>query len=254
MPNASSAPSVYVRDNLQQTKALIEKYAPNGGKNIELQVTEYGPLIYPFDQKRMVEDAAWNRSLCGSLYLACLFNVFLAEPQLTSANHLPLCQDVFGALVGVHGQRPDRKEWRNIVYHVFQMYSAMQRRVVLQTDVVAPTYSTRAMGIVPKLDAVPCVDAGAYRTPDGNRVSLFLINRSVKRDAQIDIDPGFAPFRVESITTLAADSYKAENSPENPDNVVPRVVKESQIVEQQSLKLSLPKHSLTVIEMSKPAP
>ena len=44
--------SVYVRDNIEQTKALIEQYAPNGGKNIELQVTEYGPLVYPIVPKR----------------------------------------------------------------------------------------------------------------------------------------------------------------------------------------------------------
>ena len=93
--------SVYVRDNIEQTKAIIEQFAPQGGKNIELQITEYGPLIYPLVEKRFAQDAAWNRSLCGALYQACLFNVFLAEPRLTSANHLPLCQDVFGALIGI---------------------------------------------------------------------------------------------------------------------------------------------------------
>ncbi len=246
--------SVYVRDNIQQTKALIEQHAPGGGQHVELQVTEYGPLVYPFDQKRMVEDAAWNRSLCGALYLACLYNVFLAEPRLTSANHLPLCQDVFGALVGVRGQRPERKEWRNIVYHVFRMYSAMQRRAVLQTDVVAPMYSTRAMGIVPKMADVPYVDAGAYRTVDGNCVSLFLINRSVTRHVQAEIDPGFAPFQVESITTLSAESYRAENSPDQPDNVVPRVADRKEAFAGAPLKLTLPRHSLTVVDFRKPAP
>ena len=101
--------SVYVRDNIEQTKAVIEQFAPHGGKNIELQITEYGPLVYPIVPKRFVQDAAWNRSLCGALYQACLFNVLLAEPRLTSANHLPLCQDVFGALMGIRGTHPQRK-------------------------------------------------------------------------------------------------------------------------------------------------
>ena len=66
---------------------------------------------------------------------------------------------------------------------------------------------------------VPYVDAGGYRTADGQQLSLFLVNRSARRDAQVGVDPGFQPFTVESITTLTADTYLAENSPENPDNV-----------------------------------
>jgi alpha-N-arabinofuranosidase len=242
--------SVYVRDNIEQTKAIIAQFAPDGGKNIELQITEYGPLVYPIVPKRMMQDAAWNRSLCGALYQACLFNVLLAEPKLTSANHLPLCQDVFGALIGIRGAYPQRQTWRNIVYHVVQMYSAMQNREVLQAEVTAPTYSTRAMGIVPKMQDVPYVDAGAYRTADGKQLTLFLVNRNAKRDALVQVDPGFEPSSVESIKTLTADTYLAENSPENPDNVVPRTTAAPQTDQTRLLNLTLRKHSLTVVTFS----
>ena len=105
---------------------------------------------------------------------------------------------------------------------------------------------------MPKLQDVPCVDAGAFRTSDGKRLSLFLINRSVKRAALTEIDPGFESFTVDKITVLAADSYKAENSPEQPDLVVPRVVAEQQNAQNRPLKLTLPRHSLTVVEFSQP--
>ena len=130
------------------------------------------------------------------------------------------------------------------------MYSAMQNREVLQADVTAPSYSTRAMGIVPKMQNVPFVDAGAYRTTDGKQLTLFLINRSARRDAVVQIDPGLESFAVASIRTLTADSYLAENSPEVPDNVVPRAASAPQSDPTQPLNLTLSKHSLTVIELS----
>ena len=243
--------SVYVRDNIEQTKALIEQHAPNGGKNIELQVTEYGPLVYPIVPKRARG--------CGLEPIAVwcpVSGMFVQRVSGRAATHQ--CQPL--ATLSGCVRSADRRPWRlpathklrNIVYHVFQMYAGMQRREVLQTIVDAPKYSTRAIGIVPKLQDVPCVDAGAFRTSDGKRLSLFLINRSVKRAALTEIDPGFESFTVDKITVLAADSYKAENSPEQPDLVVPRVVAEQQNAQNRPFPLTLPRHSLTVIEFSQP--
>jgi len=241
--------SQYVRDNIEATKSDLEKYAPDNGKNIEIHITEYGPLVYPIKNERAFEDLAWNRSLTGALYLACLFNVLLKEPKVASANHLPLCQDVFGALIGIRG--PERKTWRNIVYYVFQMYSGMSGREVLDVSVDSPTYSTPSMGIVPNMNEVPYVDAGAYRTQDGSKISLFLINRDLKRSASIEIDPGIENFEIQSIKTLTADSYKSQNTPENPDKAVFVTVPQSQVSQAKPFSLILPKHSLTVIELAR---
>jgi len=241
--------SVYVQDNINLTKLDLERYAPKGGKDIEIHITEYGPLVYPVDKKHAFEDVAWNRSFTGALYLACLFNVILKEPKITSANHLPMCQDIFGALIGIRGNYPDRKNWRHIVYHVFQAYTKMADHEVMAVNIDSPTYSTPSMGIVPKLDNVPYIDAGAYKTK-GN-LTVFLINRSVKDNATISIDTGMDSFIVEKITTLKSDSYKAENSPEKPDNVAPVITEFEQITQNGSYKVSLPKHSLTIIDFTK---
>lgn len=241
--------SVYVQDNINLTKLDLERYAPKGGKDIEIHITEYGPLVYPVDKKHAFEDVAWNRSLTGALYLASLFNVILQEPKITSANHLPMCQDVFGALIGIRGNYPERKNWRNIVYHVFRAYTKMADREVMAVNIDSPTYSTPSMGLVPKLDNVPYIDAGAYKTND--KLTVFLINRSVKNNATVSIDTGIGSFIVEKITTLKSDSYKAENSPEKPDNVAPVITEFEQITQSGSYKISLPKHSLAIIDFTK---
>ena len=92
----------YVRDNLAATKEVLRRYAPDHA--IEIHITEYGPLVYPFrpgGAADKISDMAWNRNLAGALYLASLFHLFAEEPRITSANHLPLYQGGFGALVGL---------------------------------------------------------------------------------------------------------------------------------------------------------
>ena len=239
--------SVYVEGNLAATKADLDKYAPGGGKNVEIHVTEYGPLIYPLGVLKPAEEMPWNRSLAGALYQACLFNAFAREPRLTSANHLPLHQDVFGALVGVHNTLFfGQSRWRNIVFYVFQMYAAMAGREVLAVDVQSPSYATPAVGIVPALAEVPCLDVAAYRTADGKKLAIFLINRDVRRAATVTLDLGSAAWRAESTTTLSAESCKADNGPSQPDKVVPAT---SAVHGRGSI--SVLKHSLLRIDLTR---
>lgn len=133
---------------------------------------------------------------------------------------------------------------RNIVFYVFQMYAKMAGRDVLAAEVRSPAYSTPAVGIVPALKDVPCLDAGAYRTADGQRLAIFLVNRNVRRSAAVKLDLASAPWRAESITTLTADSYKAENSPSEPNKVVPVTTAGGAIT-----SLGLPKHSLARVDL-----
>jgi alpha-L-arabinofuranosidase len=240
----------YVAGNIEATKSDIRRYAAGAADTIDIHISEYGPLVYPFRPKDALEDAAWNRSLAAALYQACLFNVFLREPKVTCANHLPLCQDVFGALIGYRAAVPRPLFWRNAVFYVFQMYSRMKGRDVLAVRVEAPVYATPTIGVVPKLDEVPYLDAVACRTGDGPLMSLFLINRDVQRAAQVAVELGAPGWSIESVTTLTADSYKAANSPEDPTNVVPRrETGGSAPADGQSLSLTLPRHSLTVVDL-----
>jgi alpha-N-arabinofuranosidase len=244
--------SQYVAGNIEATKEDIRRYAAGAAQKIDIHISEYGPLVYPFRPKDAMEDAAWNRSLAAALYQACLFHVFLREPKITCANHLPLCQDVFGALIGYRAASPKPLFWRNSVFHVFQMYSRMKGRDVLAVRVESPAYSTPAIGIVPKLDGVPYLDAGVYRMKDGQSVSVFLVNRDVKRGAQVDIHLDSPDWCARSITTLAADSCKAMNSPEAPTNVSPQSkAGTSAKMDGNQLSLVLPRHSLTVIDLNK---
>jgi alpha-L-arabinofuranosidase len=147
---------------------------------------------------------------------------------------------------------PRPLSWRNVVFYVLQMYSRMQGHDVLAVRVEAPVYATPAIGIVPKLDEVPYLDAVACRARDGRSLSLFLINRDVKRKAFVNVALAASDWSARSVTTLTADSYKAMNSPEAPTNVAPQRTAGAPVKQAgPSLSLILPRHSLTVVELQK---
>ena len=242
------ASPIYVRDNLAATEKLIAIHCPNGGKKVGIHVTESGPLVFPLGGSHDVEDLSWNRTLGCALYQAGLFNVLVSDPKVTSVNHIPLCQDVFGALIGSHVTPGGRQIWRNVVSYVFQMYARRAGNDVLSTAVTAPTRSTASVGIVPVLNGVPLVDACTFRSPD-HRLFVMIVNRDVKRSVRLTVDPGIARFHLEGVTTLASANYKDANLPEQPNKVVPTYKRGAPEIDTKPIRLTLPKCSLTCLKI-----
>lgn len=240
----------YVRDNLAATKEVLRRYAPD--HKVEIHITEYGPLVYPFrpvGAADKVSDMAWNRSLAGALYLASLFHFFAEEPLITSANHLPLYQGGFGALVGLEWHNTGRRYWRNAVYPVFQTYAGLAGWEVLGVTVDGPTFDALAGGFVPALPSVSLLDAAAFRSTEGT-LELTLVNRSIGGSATVTIDLSNR-MRLSSAKVLTADDYHAENSVASPDAVSLKPLPTDQILSQEPLTLRLPKHSLTVLRFER---
>jgi len=242
------AAPVYVQRNLEATEKLIEKCCPGRGTKIGIHITESGPLIYPSGSANPAEDVAWNRTLASALYQAGLFNVMVSDPKVTSANHLPLCQDVFGALIGSHATPSGVQYWRNIVYYVFQLYARRVGDLVVSCTVEAPRKSTLAVGIVPPLEGISLVDACIFRAPN-RHLFVMLLNRDVARSANVKLDPNLKRFQIESVTTLSSQSYKDSNLPETPNAVTAKTRKGDPGVKTKAIDITVPRCSLTCVEI-----
>lgn len=234
----------YVDETIDAVERDIAAYVPGDGANLRVHITEYGPLVYPFGSGDPISDLRWNRSITGAVYLAGLYHVMASHPRIESANHLPLVQDIFGALVGIRSPGP--RTWRNAVFYVFRTYSRLAGTTMVATNVTSPAYSTRIAGFVPAMNDVPFVEAGAFRAADGRRLTVCLIDRSAVRPAEATLDPGRSA-TLERATVLAGDSCLAENTPERPDAVVPAAIAATQ-AQDRTVTLELPPHSLTVLE------
>jgi len=235
---------LYVAETLEAVERDIAAFVPGGGAGLKVHITEYGPLVYPFGNGDPISDLRWNRSITGAVYLAGLYHAMLADARIESANHLPLVQDIFGALVGI--RPPGPRTWRNAVFYVFRTYSRLAGTTMLATEVTSPTHSTRIAGFVPAMVDVRYVEAGAFRAADGSHLTVCVINRSAKRPAEVTLDAG-ASAAVERATVLAGDSYLAENTPDQPDSVVPADVATARGLG-SSVAVTAPPHSLTVLE------
>ena len=100
---------------------------------------------------------------------------------------------------------------------------------------------------LPDIENVPYLDVTAVRSPDGQTLTLYCVNRSLDQDIKTRIDLGSfkasGTAKVEQIT--ATDRYE-ENTEVEPMHVVP--ILSSLRVGTGSLEVTLPHESVTRIE------
>jgi len=239
------AAPVAIAHNFDATKALIRRECPNDYRHIDIHVTESGPFIVPVDKTHIVQDVAWNTNLTAALYEAEILNMFACEPKITSVNHLPLCQNYFGALIGIDDAG---RTWRNAVYYVFKLYSGLRGGKVMACTVDAPTYNVPKQGFASAMHGIPLVDAGVYRT--GPRtLRVIVVNRSISRDASVRIDGIPSRYRVTGLTRIGSPSFLDRNTADDPNRVTPKSEKVSGAIRNTPLIMKVPCHSLASIEI-----
>ena len=106
------AASVWIQELIETEKQTIHDAAGDRYDDIDIQITEYGPI-----------GGSYPNSLAGAIFLASFFNVVLAEPKITAANHLPMINhydapNLLGSLLDL-SVTGEEAYWDNIQTHVF---------------------------------------------------------------------------------------------------------------------------------------
>ena len=100
-------------------------------------------------------------------------------------------------------------------FHAVEMYAKRHQGTALRVSVEGPVVQGKTNGIV------PLVDSGAIR--NGDRLSVFLVNRSTGKSAPVVVDVADARITsVESAEILTGPGPKAANSYDQPDLVSAR--------------------------------
>lgn len=136
-------------------------------------------------------------------------------------------------------------------YYVFRMYSTAHAVRPVQVETDSGSYSVKnGVGRLPDIADVPYLDVVAATTADGNRLTLFCVNRSLDRDLPTNIDiSGFSAASTAEIQTLHANYISEGNDEDDPDRVVP--VSTAEPVHGSSLHHVFPHESVTVITFKK---
>lgn len=106
--------------------------------------------------------------------------------------------------------------WAQTIYYPFMYTSMNGRGNAVETSCDCPTYDAG------NKKNIPLVDAAAVLSDDGSKLSLFVINRSMDEQCELDVATlGLEDFKLKQHIALEGDDLKAVNTKEEPDKVVP---------------------------------
>lgn len=106
--------------------------------------------------------------------------------------------------------------YRQTIYYPFYYTSVYGRGDAIKVNIEAPKFDCKEYTDVPMLDSVAVVDK------EKGELTLFVLNRSVDEDLEVEID--LRTFDVERCImniALEGSEFGAVNSAQHPDNVVP---------------------------------
>ena len=127
-------------------------------------------------------------------------------------------------------------------YHTFRLYSENARWMALSPVVEGPTYDAGGRGEVPVLDVSASFDL------DSSMVSLFIVNRSLDDDLEIEVTSADADIkRIVGVEVLTGDDPTIHNTWDSPDLIAP--VAGSAAMEDGKIRLEVPSIGLVVMRI-----
>jgi len=138
----------------------------------------------------------------------------------------------------------DTGAWRQTIYYPFAYASRYGRGTVLSTVIDVPSYPSKH-GDAPYLDAV-CIIGD-----DGESLTVLAVNKNLEDSMELSCSlREFEGYGVKEHIVLTHADLKAENTEENPNNVIP-TADGNAAVENGELKAALPARSFNVIRLGK---
>ncbi|MCQ2512313.1 MAG: alpha-N-arabinofuranosidase [Lachnospiraceae bacterium] len=106
--------------------------------------------------------------------------------------------------------------WAQTIYYPFMYTSAFGRGTALKVSCDAGTYDTK------EHTAIPNVDGAAVLSEDEKTLTLFLVNRSLTEEFDVDLKAcGFDGYKVVKQVAMEGEDLQAVNDAVNRNNVVP---------------------------------
>ncbi len=235
--------------NLDEVASQLATLSPIN-KGLPIAVTEFGPF---FGVSTNVDaNAAFvdqSRTLAAALYVASVLDVLIGDPRVFLAAYTNPIHPWYGSLVTDTAsglvQTP--------TYYLYELYRTRFEPRLIATDVVvAPSFSSSAVGLAKARENVPDLIVRASLSEDGTRLGAMLVNRSLDRALETEVEvKGFTPASVDC-RVLSASAPNAINGPAVGSTVVAggpeiRPVTTPCTLEGSRVQLSLPAFSVVSI-------
>jgi alpha-N-arabinofuranosidase len=159
--------------------------------------------------------------------------------------------------IGAIRTEPGGPAWRQSIYHPFAQAAALARGVVLRGDLTSAMVTTRRYGEVPAVDAVATWSPAGSGTDDDEEdgsggdgwLTVFAVNRHPEVAQRLDVElGGLVEVRLDRATVIADPDWRAVNTRDDPDRVVPRP-HPGVVVDERGMHATLPPVSWNVLRV-----
>ncbi|MCC7427027.1 MAG: hypothetical protein IT557_08995 [Alphaproteobacteria bacterium] len=176
-----AAPLMFA-ENIRTTTEQIRRFAPaNRQQRIRLAITEWGALFHVTPESPWIDHV---KTLGSALFIADTMRVFVESERVDMATFFKLNEPGFVGLMAVR-----RGQWiSNASYHALKIYTHHFGSQLVRSQVQGPTYDTRRIGVISGMRGVPMLSAVSSLSDDGQRLYVVLINKSLDRAAEVELD------------------------------------------------------------------
>jgi len=200
------------------------------------QVQKYGPDEWPV-APRQLEDCY---HLLDAVVFADLLITLLQHSDRVRLASLAQLVNVIAPIM----TEPGGPAWRQTTFFPFSITSRLGSGHAVRVPIKGGgTFESERFGVVANVNAVATIDAGG--------ASLFVVNRSLDTDVQLEIDISTlgSDLSVTEAHLLADEDIRAANTLEDPHRVTPK--RPATRVERGALNLTLPAVSWTAVRLSR---
>ena len=197
------AAPVQIQANLATLARQIRSHVPRRAGEIQIAVTEWGPLFDIRPDSPFVDHV---KTLGSALFVASTMNAFLRSPSTTVANFFKLTEPTFMGWIGPR----DGHMVAKAPYLALQLFTRHFGDELVTSAVEGPAYDSPAVGALEAVKDVPYLDITASRSVDRRRLFIMAVNRHPSRAirARIRLD-GFMPKPAGEAWTLRGSGLDA---------------------------------------------
>lgn len=228
------AKTLLIDEMIVKHSAIMDKYDPQ--KRVNLAIDEWGILtdVEPGTDPNALFQ---QNSLRDAILAALNFDIFVRHAERVRLTAIAQMVNVAQAIVFTRGQQMVLTP----TYHVYEMYKPFQDAVSLPLALKSSWYNEEQW-------TIPAVSGSAVRDRSGV-IHVALTNVDPNRSANVAVElKGVTPKQVSGRILTAEQGVTAHNDFGAPNVVAPAPFNGA-TVEGDSLRVSLPPHSIVVLEL-----
>ncbi|MBX2900017.1 MAG: alpha-N-arabinofuranosidase [Cyclobacteriaceae bacterium] len=225
--------ALFMDEAIKRHSTIMDKYDPN--KKVALIVDEWGGW-YDVEPNTNPGFLFQQNTMRDAVLAGATLNIFHKHSDRVRMANLAQTVNVLQAVV----LTDEEKMILTPTYHVMEMYNVHQDATLLPLDLTTGSYTVEG-------EKLPAVSVSASKNAAGV-IHISLVNIDAKATQEVTIELRGGKFTSVTGRILASANVQDYNSFDKPEHIKPTAFKGASLKD-GVLKVTLPKHSVVVLEV-----